>query len=111
MLAEYSISLGPVFDTQIAYKVTHPQDSFRRIGWNVLCRKYRVKLNELKGAFHAKLNQDERFWTTRPLSEEMIKYVAGDVVQLPGLYHRLNSEINKSQRDQFVTLCANATAD
>jgi len=106
---DFGIVLGPVFDTQIAYHFVNP--SRYRVGWNKLCKIFLGKNSEnpLKEKIHGILKVNEVYWKKRPLTSEMINYAAADVIQLHSLYHKLDSRIWASRRNDFEKMCAEAT--
>ena len=104
---DFGIQLGPVFDTQIAYRYVNTRTSLR-IGWNKLCQIYNVPSNPLKGKFHGIYLTNPQIWKQRPLTRDMMIYASADVRHLHDFHLLLSKKINASQLNDFQKMCREA---
>lgn len=94
---QHQITLRNVFDTQIGHSVIQQQNTGRPaykskyVSLNTLCELYggptvNVKKDQMKKAYR----RDPKFWSHRPLTDEMIYYAAFDVFALiPDVYQNM----------------------
>uniref|UniRef100_A0A1Y1JWE7 3'-5' exonuclease domain-containing protein n=1 Tax=Photinus pyralis TaxID=7054 RepID=A0A1Y1JWE7_PHOPY len=109
---QFNIILRGVFDTQAAHSVLSFQESGRAvykaksIALNVLCEYYNAPANPMKEQLKNIYKRDQKFWSRRPLSKDMILYAAGDVFSLhEHIYRPMCQAILPQNRDLMMDLC------
>jgi exonuclease 3'-5' domain-containing protein 1 len=108
LYSEYGITLTNIFDTQVAHSIIQQQNTGRPaykakyISLNILCELYGgPKSNPKKEQMKKLYRKDQKYWSHRPLTEEMIYYSAYDVFALvPDVYNN----ISKSIRPEYLPL-------
>ncbi len=108
LYSEYGITLTNIFDTQVAHSIIQQQNTGRPaykakyISLNILCELYGgPKPNPKKEQMKKLYRKDQKYWSHRPLTEEMIYYSAYDVFALvPDVYNNMS----KSIRPEYLPL-------
>ncbi|KAL3330306.1 hypothetical protein AABB24_034250 [Solanum stoloniferum] len=98
---QFGIKLHNVVDTQIAYSLINEQEGHARVpdchisfvGLLADPRYCGVSYDE-KEEVRVLLRQDPKYWTYRPLSEQMIRAAADDVRFLLHIYHKMVQKLN-----------------
>lgn len=97
---QHGIILKNVFDTQVAHAVIQQQNQgkpaykAKYISLNLLCESYGGPVNPKKDQLKKYYRKDQRFWSHRPLTDEMILYAAHDVYSLiPNVYLNVVKQI------------------
>ncbi|XP_020222521.1 protein RRP6-like 3 isoform X1 [Cajanus cajan] len=104
---QFGIKLNNVVDTQIAYSLIEEQEGRKRLPddyisfvglladpryCGTMCRGISyVEKEEVR----VLLRQDPKFWTYRPLSEQMVRAAADDVRFLLYIYHQMMEKLNE----------------
>ncbi|KAL2317886.1 hypothetical protein Fmac_031762 [Flemingia macrophylla] len=100
---QFGIKLNNVVDTQIAYSLIEEQEGRRKrlsddyISFVSLLAdsRYCGTSYPEKGKVRNLLRQDPKFWTYRPLSEQMVRAASDDVRFLLYIYHQMMEKINE----------------
>ncbi|XP_040997444.1 egalitarian protein homolog isoform X2 [Juglans microcarpa x Juglans regia] len=98
---QFGIKLNNVVDTQIAYSLIEEQEGRTRspddyISFVGLLADPRYCISYLeKEEVRVLLRQDPKFWTHRPLSEQMVRAAADDVRFLLHIYHKMMEKLNQ----------------
>lgn len=85
---QFNITLQSVFDTQAAHAVLTYQETHRpvykakSVALNALCECYNAPVNPMKEQLKNIYRRDQKFWSRRPLTREMILYASADVSSL-----------------------------
>jgi ribonuclease D len=78
-----------------------------------MLKKYLKTENSLKSVVSQAMTFDPEYWYNRPLTQEMIKYAAEDVVYLPKAFYQFSKLLDvdlmmrifeKSQKCQYYSL-------
>ena len=103
LYGRHGITLTNIFDTQVAHSIIQQQNTGRPaykakyISLNNLCELYAgaEALNHPKKEQMKKVyRKDQKYWTHRPLTEEMLFYAAFDVFALiPDVYNSMSKSI------------------
>lgn len=101
---EFGVNLGPVYDTQVAYKFVDPS-GVHPIGLNNLYQLYKLSPNPWKDGFSRQYARNDSLWSMRPLTSDMIQYAIADVKDLVELHWRMDKHIKPSDRGNFVRMC------
>ncbi|XP_028115892.1 uncharacterized protein LOC114313684 isoform X4 [Camellia sinensis] len=99
---QFGIKLNNVVDTQIAYSMIEEQEGRARLSDDYIsfvgllgdpryCGISYVEKQEVR----VLLRQDPKFWTYRPLSEQMVRAAADDVRFLLAIYHKMMEKLNQ----------------
>lgn len=110
---QFGIMLTNVFDTQAAHAILQQQQTgkpihkVKNISLNNLCRMYGGPINPKKEQMKKLYRRDQKFWSRRPLTEDMILYAAYDIWALvPTIYEALRSQLEGgSGNTLFQQLC------
>uniref|UniRef100_A0A034WED4 Exonuclease 3'-5' domain-containing protein 1 n=1 Tax=Bactrocera dorsalis TaxID=27457 RepID=A0A034WED4_BACDO len=110
---QFGILLRNVFDTQAAYATVQYQETGKQvykakyISLNTLCEQYNAPINPIKEQLKQIYRRDQKYWSKRPLSRDMLLYAAGDVLVLINdqLYGNLARQIKPENRQLFSELC------
>ncbi|KAF5290110.1 hypothetical protein FQA39_LY14891 [Lamprigera yunnana] len=110
---QFNITLQSVFDTQAAHSLLTYQESGRAvykaksIALNALCEYYNAPINPMKEQLKNIYRRDQKFWSRRPLSKEMILYASADVSSLvhERIYYPMCKAILPENRDLMLDLC------
>nr|XP_022901786.1 uncharacterized protein LOC111414625 [Onthophagus taurus] len=113
LFRQYDITLRSVFDTQAAHAVLTYQETGRpvykakSVALNALCECYGVPTNPIKEQLKNIYRRDQKYWSRRPLTREMILYAAADVLCLihEKLYYPLTRSIYPENRNLMLELC------
>lgn len=85
---QYKILLRNVFDTQSAHALLQYQEhgkqvyKVKNISLNTLCDIYNAPKNPMKDQLKNIYRRDQKYWSRRPLSRDMLLYAAADVLVL-----------------------------
>jgi exonuclease 3'-5' domain-containing protein 1 len=108
---QFGIQLQNVFDTQAAHVVVEmsegtgkTESKVKNTSLSGLCQVYEVPYNPFKDKVKSVYRHDQKYWSRRPLTKQMIAYAACDVLILPIIYSKLEGKV-KSRNDLFVDLC------
>ncbi|CAL8108581.1 unnamed protein product [Orchesella dallaii] len=120
LFRQFGIRLRNVFDTQVAHIViqmgangeeteeiaSKPSNS-KNISLNNLCSVYGTVCNPFKDKVKSVYRHDQKYWSRRPLTKQMIAYASCDVMCLvPSIYETLRGKIDGSDSDAlFSELC------
>lgn len=99
---QFGIKLNNVVDTQIAYSMIEEQEGRTRLSDDYIsfvgllgdpryCGVSYVEKQEVR----VLLRQDPKFWTYRPLSEQMVRAAADDVRFLLFIYRKMMEKLNQ----------------
>lgn len=110
---QFNISLNSVFDTQAAHAILTYQETNRpvykakSVALNALCECYGAPINPMKDQLKNIYRKDQKYWSRRPLSREMILYAAADVLSLVNekLYYHMSAAIKPENRQLMMDLC------
>ncbi|KAK3742001.1 hypothetical protein RRG08_024747 [Elysia crispata] len=99
---QHGVSIRNVFDTQVAYSVILQSEGLpeRAVQLSALCDKTSTSPDFVhSAAFKKLLREDADVWMRRPITEDMLKALAGDVTPLfPHLYSRLLQAIRPEHK-------------
>ncbi|KYM89720.1 Exonuclease 3'-5' domain-containing protein 1 [Atta colombica] len=109
---QFNITLTNVFDTQAAHAVLQFQDTgkpvykVKNVNLNTLCDHYGAPCNPLKEQLKNIYRKDQRYWSRRPITREMLIYASSDVLSLvPQVYNAMSRLIKSEQESLFAELC------
>lgn len=109
---QFEIKLENVFDTQAAHAVLQQQDAnkpvykVKNVSLNTLCSMYGGPINPHKDQMKNLYRRDQKFWSRRPLTDDMIFHAAFDVVcLLPNVYHNIKGKLLPESMDLLQDLC------
>ncbi|KAI4455306.1 egalitarian isoform b [Holotrichia oblita] len=110
---QFNITLRNVFDTQAAHAVLTYQDSnkpvykAKSVALNALCECYGAPGNPMKEHLKNIYRRDQKYWSRRPLTREMILYASADVLSLvhDKLYYPLSKAIHPDNWNLMMELC------
>ncbi|XP_022189751.2 egalitarian protein homolog [Nilaparvata lugens] len=109
---QFGITLRNVFDTQAAYAVIQLQQTgqpvykAKNVVLNTLCELYKAPVNPLKEQLKNIYRKDQRYWSRRPLSREMMIYASADILSLvPQVYTAMQKQIRPDLESLMAELC------
>jgi exonuclease 3'-5' domain-containing protein 1 len=110
---QYNITLRCIFDTQAAHAVLTFQETGRpvykakSVALNALCECYGAPVNPMKDQLKNIYRRDQKYWSRRPLTREMILYASADVLSLVNdkIYHPMSRAIRADNRALLLELC------
>lgn len=110
---QYGITLTCVFDTQAAHAVLTYQETGRPVykarcvALNALCEYYGAPVNPMKDQLKNIYRRDQKYWSKRPLTREMVLYASADVLSLVNekIYYPICRAIKEENRVLFLELC------
>lgn len=113
LFKQFNVTLRSVFDTQAAHAVLSFQDSgkpvykAKSVALNAFCQAYGATINPMKEQLKNIYRRDQKYWSRRPLSREMILYAAADVLSLvhENLYTAMVRNIAPENRKLMLELC------
>lgn len=88
LFVQFKILLRNVFDTQSAHALLQYQEQgkqvykVKNVSLNTLCEIYNAPKNPMKDQLKNIYRRDQKFWSRRPLSRDMLLYAAIDVLVL-----------------------------
>lgn len=105
--------MNGIFDTQAAHAILTYQETSRpvykakSVALNALCECYGAPINPMKDQLKNIYRRDQKYWSRRPLSREMIMYAAADVLSLvhEKLYYHMSVAIKPENRQLLLDLC------
>ncbi|KYN08504.1 PREDICTED: uncharacterized protein LOC108773269 [Cyphomyrmex costatus] len=109
---QFNIMLTNIFDTQAAHAVLQFQETgkpvykVKNVNLNTLCDHYGAPCNPLKEQLKNIYRKDQRYWSRRPITREMLIYASSDVLSLvPQVYNAMSRLIKPEQEALFAELC------
>lgn len=109
---QFGIKLQNVFDTQAAHATLQQQDvgkpvhKVKNVSLGTLCTLYGGPVNPRRDQVKSLYRRDQKFWSRRPLSEDMIFHAAFDVFcLLPGVYGALQGALRPESEPLLWALC------
>ncbi|KAG5870117.1 hypothetical protein JTB14_026000 [Gonioctena quinquepunctata] len=110
---QFNITLRTVFDTQAAHAILNYQETGRpvykakSVALNALCECYGAPINPMKDQLKNIYRRDQKYWSRRPLTREMILYASADVLSLTNekIYHQMIKAIKEENRGLLLDLC------
>lgn len=113
LYSQFNITLKTVFDTQAAHAVLTYQETNRpvykakSVALNALCECYGAPVNPMKDQLKNIYRRDQKYWSRRPLTREMILYASADVLSLVNekIYYPMSKAIREENRGLMLELC------
>ncbi|CAM1306274.1 TMPRSS15 (predicted), partial [Pycnogonum litorale] len=112
LCVQFDITLNNIFDTQAAHCVIQQQETgkpvykVKNVSLNTLCKLYGGVVNPKREQLKKIYRRDPRYWSRRPLTDDMIMYAAYNVIALaPTIYEALKSLIKPESETLFRDLC------
>ncbi|KAJ8932615.1 hypothetical protein NQ314_014545 [Rhamnusium bicolor] len=113
LYTQFKITLRTVFDTQAAHAVLTYQETNRpvykakSVALNALCECYGAPVNPMKDQLKNIYRRDQKYWSRRPLTREMILYASADVLSLVNdkIYYPMCKAIREENRGLMLELC------
>ncbi|XP_012537854.1 egalitarian protein homolog [Monomorium pharaonis] len=109
---QFKITLTNVFDTQAAHAVLQFQETgkpvykVKNVNLNTLCDHYNAPCNPLKEQLKNIYRKDQRYWSRRPLTRDMLIYASSDVLSLvPQVYNAMSRLIKPEVQGLLTELC------
>ncbi|XP_012232253.1 egalitarian protein homolog [Linepithema humile] len=109
---QFKITLMNVFDTQAAHAVLQYQETgkpvykVKNVNLNTLCDHYGAPCNPLKEQLKNIYRKDQRYWSRRPMTRDMLIYASSDVLSLvPQVYNAMSRLIKPEVQGLFAELC------
>lgn len=111
---QFGVQLNCVFDTQVAHGIITKQNGGGgdfRAGLNLISECYGVPPNPLKKDIKNIYKRNQKYWSERPLTEEMILYAAADVEHLisDNMYKTMLEAIDDRHKFLFKKICMEKT--
>lgn len=94
--------INNIFDTQVAYRIYHEHKTKKKtskessISLKDLLHKSFSVVKDENMEIHNEMKKNKLFWGTRPLTNKMLKYAAGDVLYLSKLFVKFLNMLNES---------------
>lgn len=110
--SQFNITLQSVFDTQAANAVLTYQDTgtpiykAKSVPLNALCEIYGAPVNTMKEQLKNIYRRDQKYWSRRPLTNDMILYASADVLSLVQIYAPMCRGIKTDNYQLMVELCS-----
>ncbi|XP_060532934.1 egalitarian protein homolog [Cylas formicarius] len=113
LFRQFNISLRCIFDTQAAHAVLTYQDTdkpvykAKSVALNALCEVYGALANPMKDQLKNIYRRDQKYWSKRPLTRDMVMYASADVLSLVSekIYYPMVNSIKEENRGLMVELC------
>ncbi|XP_077495590.1 egl_like_exo domain-containing protein isoform X3 [Amblyomma americanum] len=109
---QFGIKLQNVFDTQAAHAALQQQDlgkpvhKVKNVSLGTLCALYGGPTNPRRDQVKSLYRRDQKFWSRRPLSEDMVFHAAFDVFcLLPSVYAALRGALRPESEPLLWALC------
>lgn len=110
---QFNVTLRGVFDTQAAHAVMTYQETgkpvykVKSVALNALCQFCEAPINPMKEQLKNIYRRDQKFWSRRPLSRDMILYASGDASTLmhDKIYGPMSRGIKPENRKLLLDLC------
>ncbi|XP_014600429.1 PREDICTED: uncharacterized protein LOC106784924 [Polistes canadensis] len=109
---QFNVTLNNVFDTQAAHAVIQFQETgkpvykVKNVNLNILCDHYGAQSNPLKEQLKNIYRKDQRYWSRRPMTRDMLIYASSDVLGLvPRVYLSTSRLIKPEFQSLFTELC------
>lgn len=109
---QFGVKLQNVFDTQAAHASLQQQDlgkpvhKVKNVSLGTLCALYGGPTNPRRDQVKSLYRRDQKFWSRRPLSEDMVFHAAFDVFcLLPAVYGAFRSALRPSSEPLLQALC------
>ncbi|XP_051173987.1 egalitarian protein homolog [Leptopilina boulardi] len=109
---QFGIVLNNIFDTQAAHAILQFQETgkpvykVKNVNLNALCELYGAPCNLLKEQLKNIYRRDQRYWSRRPLTRDMLIYASSDVLSLvPQIYNAMSRLIKPEMLTLFAELC------
>ncbi|CAL1681679.1 unnamed protein product [Lasius platythorax] len=109
---QFKIMLTNVFDTQAAHAVLQFQETgkpvykVKNVNLNTLCDHYGAPCNPLKEQLKNIYRKDQRYWSRRPMTRDMLIYASSDVLSLvPQVYNAMSRLIRPEVQGLLAELC------
>uniref|UniRef100_A0A1E1XLX2 Putative molting cycle collagen and cuticulin-based cuticle n=1 Tax=Amblyomma sculptum TaxID=1581419 RepID=A0A1E1XLX2_AMBSC len=109
---QFGIKLQNVFDTQAAHATLQQQDlgkpvhKVKNVSLGTLCALYGGPTNPRRDQVKSLYRRDQKLWSRRPLSEDMVFHAAFDVFcLLPGVYASLRGALRPESEPLLWALC------
>ena len=113
LFQQYNVKLCNVFDTQAAHAVLSYQETgkpvykVKSVTLNALCEIYGAPINPMKEQLKNIYRRDQKYWSRRPLTRDMVLYASADVLSLvhEKLYNQMSRNIMPENRNLMLELC------
>lgn len=109
---QFGVKLQNVFDTQAAHAALQQQDlgkpvhKVKNVSLGTLCALYGGPANPRRDQVKSLYRRDQKFWSRRPLSEDMVFHAAFDVFcLLPAVYGALRGALRPPSEPLLQALC------
>lgn len=110
---QFNIMMNTIFDTQAAHAVLSYQETQRpvykakSVTLNALCEHYGAPINPMKDQLKNIYRRDQKYWSRRPLTREMVLYASADVLSLVNekIYYYMIKAIKPENRNLMMDLC------
>lgn len=79
----------------------------KSVALNALCEHYGAPINPIKDQLKNIYRRDQKYWSRRPLTREMILYASADVLSLVNekIYRAMSRQIRPVNYQLMVDLC------